>query len=367
MRRREFVSRTLPALVTGVGIAGCAQEQSGPAIVTQPRITWRLASSFPRSLDTIYGACDVVAARVSALSEGRFQIRPYSGGEIVPALQVMDAVQQRTVEVAQTASYYFTGKNPALAFDCTVPFGLTARQQSAWLLEAGGLDLMREVFADFNMINLPGGNTGVQMGGWFKREINSVTDLRGLKMRIPGMGGDVMDSLGVSVQVLPGSDIYPALERGAIDATEWIGPYDDEKLGFHKAARFYYYPGWWEPGPSLSYLVNRDAWDSLPKTYQEMLTVASHESAVDMMAKYDGRNPAALTRLVESGVQLRRFTDDVMTAAEAGARDVLETESSKNASCRKVYEHWKVFREQSYDWFERAELAYAEFAFRSKG
>jgi TRAP-type mannitol/chloroaromatic compound transport system substrate-binding protein len=324
---------------------------------------WRLASSFPRSLDTIYGASEVLAERVSAMTEGRFQIRAYPGGELVPALEVLGAAQQGTVQIAQSASYYFVGKNPALAFDCCVPFGLSSRQQTAWLAEGGGHALMREIFADFNVINLPGGNTGAQMGGWFKREIHSAGDLRGLKIRMPGLGGEVMNRLGATVQVLAGGDIYPALERGAIDATEWVGPYDDEKLGFYKVADYYYYPGWWEPGPALSFYVNRDAWEKLPGTYREALTTAAAEAGVTMQARYDALNPGALTRLREHGVKLRRYSDDILKAAEYATTDVLEEQAAADTGYRKVYDAWSRFREESFEWFGTAELAYARFAF----
>ena len=297
------------------------------------------------------------------MTEGQFKIRVYPGGELVPGLQVMDAVQQGTVQVGQTASYYYTGKNAALAFDACVPFGLTSRQQTAWLTEGGGLELMNELFADFNIVTFPAGNTGTQMGGWFKRELGSAADLQGLKMRIPGLGGEVMNRLGVAVQVLAGGDIYPALERGAIDATEWVGPYDDEQLGFHKVARYYYYPGWWEPGPSLSYHVNRDAWSKLPKVFQEIFKTAAAESAQVMQARYDERNPAALRKLLDAGVDMRPFPKDLMEAARTTALEMLEEQAVADATYNKVYTAWKKVRSETYQWFSTAELAYASFSF----
>jgi TRAP-type mannitol/chloroaromatic compound transport system substrate-binding protein len=299
------------------------------------------------------------------MSDGAFRLRVHPAGEIVPGLQVMDAVQQGTIQVGHTASYYYIGKNPALAFDACVPFGLTARQQTAWLTEGGGLELVRELFSDFGIITFLAGNTGAQMGGWFKREIGSAEDLKGLKMRIPGLGGEVMNRLGVTVQVLAGGDIYPALERGAIDATEWVGPYDDEKLGFHRVARYYYYPGWWEPGPSLSYLVNQKAWDNLPKSFQEMFATAASHSATVMQARYDQQNPAALERLLTKGVQIRPFSEDLLAAASRTALDMLEEQAASDATYRKVYEAWKKARKGAYRWFGTAELAYANFAFHT--
>ncbi len=368
MDRRRFL-RHAAVGTAGAGLGACATEPAddSAAVHTRPKVIWRLASSFPRSLDTIFGACDVLAERVSALSEGHFTIRVYPAGELVPGLQVMDGVQQGTVQVGQTASYYFTGKNPALAFDSCVPFGLTARQQTAWLTEAGGLEFMRKAFADFGIINFPAGNTGAQMGGWFKRTIDSAADLRGLKMRIPGLGGEVMSRLGATVQVLAGGDIFPALERGTIDATEWVGPYDDEKLGFHKVARYYYYPGWWEPGPSLSYHVNRKAWDALPALYREIFAAAAAESAMAMQARYDERNPAALARLVEEGIDFRPFSNDLLSAARTASQEMLEEQASTDPMYREVYTAWSTFRENAFRWFGTAELAYARFAFGESG
>ncbi|MEM9553383.1 MAG: TRAP transporter substrate-binding protein [Acidobacteriota bacterium] len=366
--RRHFL-RTAVGTGAAAALGACAApsedsgEGGGPAVQTRKSVTWRLASSFPRALDTIYGSAEVLAERVEAMTGGRFRIRCYPAGEIVPGLQVMDAVQQGTVDIGHTASYYFTGKNPALAFDACVPFGLTSRQQSAWLTQGGGLELMRELFADFNITVFPAGNTGAQMGGWFKREIAGTADLQGLKMRIPGLGGEVMSRLGATVQVLAGSDIYPALERGAIDATEWVGPYDDEKLGFHKVARYYYSPGWWEPGPSLSYQVNLDAWNKLSKQDQQIFEVAAAESATVMQARYDHLNPSALARLVEDGVELRSFSDELLRAARTAAFEMFEEQAAADQAYRKVYDAWSAARRQLYHWFAASELAYGRFAF----
>jgi len=269
--------------------------------------------------------------------------------------------------MGQTASYYYTGKNPVLAYDCCVPFGLTARQQTAWLEEGGGLELLRPAFAEFNIMNFPAGNTGVQMGGWFKKELSSVDDLKGLKMRIPGLGGSVMSRMGVTVQVLAGGDIFPALERGAIDATEWVGPYDDEKFGFYKVAKYYYYPGWWEPGPNLSYYVNTDAWASLPTEFQEIFRAAAQQSATTMQLRYDARNPAALARLLGHGVQLRKFSDDIMETAQRESIALLEEQAAADEGYRKVYEPWKKHRAEAFRWWAAAERAYSSFTFQSAG
>lgn len=333
---------------------------TGPFVQTQQRVTWRLASSFARSLDTIYGAAETLTNRVEALTGGNFRIRAYPGGELVPALEVLDSVQKGAVQMGHTASYYYIGKNPALAFETSVPFGLTARQYNAWM-QHGGRELIESLLADFNVLPLPGGNTGVQMGGWFRREINSLADLNGLKMRIPGLGGAVMDRLGVTVQVIASGDIYPALERGTIDATEWVGPYDDEKLGFHQVAKNYYYPGWWEPGPALTFYVNRDAWDSLSSEYQHVLRAAASEAGLGMMTSYDAKNPPALQRLLASDVKLRPFPNDLLEAAQRTAFDIMEEQAAADPTYNRVYTAFKQFRDASYRWFNTTEQAYADF------
>jgi len=365
MKRREFVKKAALGAVAGGVLTACkrAEDVGAPAIHTAPRVRWNLASSFGPSLDVLYGSCQLLAKRVNALTDGRFDIRVYGAGELVPSMQVMDAVQQGTVEVGQSPSYWFVGKNPALIFDTCVPFGLTARQQVAWMVHGGGQELMREVFADFNIIPFTAGGTGAQMGGWFRREIGSVSDLRGLRMRIPAMGGEVMSRMGVSVQVLSGAEVYPALERGVVDAVEWVGPHDDEKLGFHRVARYYYYPGWWEPGATLTLMVNRRAWDRLPSLYQEAFTVAAAEVSQDMLARYDVKNPQALDRLLSAGVQLRRFSDDIIATGRVTTDERMAELAARDALFNRIYEQWKAFRETSYRWFAVAEHSFTDIAF----
>src|SRR5690242_6624319 len=271
MKRRLFLK--------AASVGAAASTIAAPAIAqSMPEIRWRLASSFPKSLDTIYGAAEVAAKRVAAATDNKFQIRVFAAGEIVPGLQVVDAVQAGTVECGHTANYYYVGKDPTFAFDTAIPFGLNGRQQNAWMFHGGGLELMREFFKDYNCYNIPCGNTGCQMGGWFRKEIKTTKDLEGLKFRIGGFAGQVLAKLGVVAQQLAGGDIYPALEKGTIDAAEWVGPYDDEKLGFNKVAKNYYYPGWWEGGPQLSLMVNTAQWEQLPKPYQSVLEAACHEA-----------------------------------------------------------------------------------------
>jgi len=346
-----------------VTTAAATPASAAPAVIGQ-NVSWRLVSSFPRSLDTIFSAAEVLADRVAALTDDKFKITVHAAGEIVPGLEVLDAVQQGSVELAHTAGYYFTGKNPALAFDTAVPFGLNARQHMAWLNEGGGLDLVRGLYSDFKAISFPCGNTGAQMGGWFRKEVNRPEDLQGLRMRIPGLGGQVMSRLGTTVQVLAGGDIYPALERGAIDATEWVGPYDDEKLGFFKVAKLYYYPGWWEPSAGLSVLVNQGAWAKLSKEYQQIFELAASHAGVVMQNRYDQRNPQALGRLLQQGVKLVRYSDDILRAARTASDELFAEQAAKEAAYKKVFENWDKARREMFSWFGTTERAYADFSFQ---
>ena len=354
MRRREFIKHG--------GLAGVLAAGAAPAFAqSQPEVKWRLTSSFPKSLDTIYGAAEEVAKKVAAATDNKFLVRVFSAGEIVPGLQALDAVQNATVEMCHTVSYYFFGKDPTFALDSAVPFGLNARQMNAWMNEGNGTKLTREFFKGYNIINFPCGNTGTQMGGWFRKEIKTVADMKCLKMRIGGFAGAVMSKLGLVPQQIAGGDIYPSLEKGTIDAAEWVGPYDDEKLGFNKVAKFYYYPGWWEGGPQVSALVNIKAWDALPKSYQAILEMACADAHTDMLAKYDGRNPAALKRLVAGGAQLRPFPRPVMDACYKAALEVFEETSAKNANFKKIYDDMIKFRGDQILWFRVAERAYDDF------
>jgi TRAP-type mannitol/chloroaromatic compound transport system substrate-binding protein len=324
-----------------------------------PDLDWQMATSWPVALDTIFGGAQVVAERVGILTGGKFKITPRAAGELAPGLEVLNVVEQGAVPIGHTASYYYIGKSPVTAFGTALPFGLTARQQNAWLYEAGGLEVLQEAYAaKFGVIQFPAGNTGVQMGGWFNKEINSVADLQGLKMRIPGLGGQVMGKLGVTVQVLPGGEIFQALQTNAIDAAEWVGPYDDEKLGFHNVAQFYYYPGWWEPGPSLEIQINMNEWNNLPDLYKEALKTAAYEANVIMMARYDAKNPASLEKLLsESDVQLLPFPDEVMKACEEEANNLFEEFAAQDTDFGSILTEWRTFRDSIHRWHGVGELA----------
>ena len=363
MKRRQIINYTaLGAASAAVGACGQTSTSNQNAGSTDlPTIRWKMATSWPQSLETIYGGALTVCKRVGEMSGGRFTIEPFAAGEIVPGLQVLDAVQAGTVECGHTASYYYVGKNLALAFGTSVPFGLNAQQQNTWYYFGGGLEIMHKLYSDFGVINFPAGNTGVQMGGWFKQEIQSVSDLSGLKMRIPGLGGEVMARLGVNVQVLPGGEIFLALDRGAIDAAEWVGPYDDEKLGLKEAAQFYYYPGWWEPGPTLETQVNLEAWNGLPKEYQEIYKTAAYEANITMLAQYDALNGPALKGLVDGGTQLIPYSEEILQAAQAETFDFFEEKASEDSTFKDVYEQWKQFRENIYNWNRVNELSFSSF------
>ncbi|MEL6816255.1 MAG: TRAP transporter substrate-binding protein [Cyanobacteria bacterium J06598_3] len=361
MKRRRILGYGAGA-VGAATVAACSPQQGGGAVSGDlPRVNWKMATSWPPSLDTIYGGAQTICDRVSALTDGRFTIDPYAAGEIVPGLQVLDAVQEGTVECGHSAAYYYLGKNQALAFGTSVPFGLNAQQQNAWYYHGGGMDIMHKLYADFNAISFPAGNTGVQMGGWFKNNIQTVGDLQGLVMRIPGLGGEVMAKLGVNVQSLPGGEIFLALERGAIDAAEFVGPYDDEKLELNEAAQYYYYPGWWEPGATLDATVNLDAWNQLPAEYQEVFKTATYEANINMLAKYDALNGAALQSLIDKGTQLIPYSDDILKAAAEASTALLEENAGKDATFKEVYESWKTFRDTVQGWNRVNELSFSKF------
>ena len=350
------------SIIKNAGIAGILAAGAAPAVHAQATVRWRLASSFPKSLDTLYGGSEVFAREVKNMSGGKFEISVHGPGELMPAFGVVDGVQQGSVECCHTAAYYFTGKDETFALGCGIPFGLNSRQQTAWMFDGAGGKLMREFYAKYNMINFTMGNTDAQMAGWFRKEVKGIADLKGLKMRMGGgLGGKVMEKLGVVPQSLPAGDIYPALEKGTIDAAEWIGPYDDLKLGFNKVAPFYYYPGWWEGGPQLDLFVNNKAYDALSSENKAILEAATTVAHVNIQARYDSHNPAALKQLVGSGTKLKAFPKDVMNVAYKQAMDLYEEIAAKNESWKKVYTEWLKFRAEQNLWFRFTEAEFDRF------
>jgi TRAP-type mannitol/chloroaromatic compound transport system substrate-binding protein len=348
MRRRAFLRQAATGVLAGT-VAAPALAQTGAPM------RWRLATSWPKSLDAMHGSADEMARRVTQLSEKKFEIQAFAGGEIVPPLQVLDAVQNGSVECCHTLTSFFIGKNPAYAFDSGLAFGLNNRQQNAWMYHGGGLELVREMFRKVGVYPIPCGNVGVQMGGFYRKEINSVDDLKGLKFRIGGLGGMILSKLGVVPQQIPTADIYPALERGTIDGAEWIGPYDDEKLGLHKVAKYYYTPGWWEGSAQVTLLVNLRAFEALSEVHRAMLETACAEQTLLMMAKYDARNPEALRRLVAAGVQLKPFPRAVMDAAYKATFETYEELAAKSEDFKQIYASWLKFLNESNTWFRVAE------------
>ena len=371
MQRRQLLRTSGQALAAAAGtgaLSACTIRRAETGRSSGlPQVRWRMATSWPVSLDTIYGGAETICEQVKAMSGGGFTIEPFAAGEIVPGLEVLDAVQAGSVECGHTASYYYVGKNPAFAFGTAVPFGLTAQQQNAWLYQGGGNEAMDALFADFGAKSFPAGNTGGQLGGWFKRPVDNLASLKGLKMRIPGLGGKVMASLGVNVQVLPGGEIYLALERGAIDAAEFTGPYDDEKLGLPKAAKYYYYPGWWEPGPSLTALVNRGAWDKLPAEYQAMFSTACYQANLGMLSKYEQRNSEALLRLRRQGIKLEAYSNDILEAAEEATGVLFADLAADDAGFRDLLERWRLFQKETLNWNRINELPLTTFNTASLG
>ncbi len=359
MKRRQFLQ------AAGAGLAATAIAK--PAIAqSMPELKWRLTSSFPKSLDTIFGASEAFAKAVAEATDNKFQIQVFAGGEIVPGLQAADAVSNGTVEMCHTASYYYFGKEPTFAFGTAVPFGLNSRQQNAWQFHHGGMDLLNEFYKKFKLHGIPAGNTGCQMGGWYRKEIKTPDDLKGLKMRIGGFAGRVMAKLGVVPQQIAGGDIYPSLEKGTLDAAEWVGPYDDEKLGFQKVAQYYYYPGWWEGGAMLHNFINLDKWNALPKGYQSLIRTASEMVNTWMQAKYDAGNPAALKRLVAGGAQLRPFSQQVLDACYSAAVEVYKETSAASQDFKKVHDNLMAFRNDEYLWWQVAEYTYDTYLIRAR-
>ena len=357
MKRRDFIK------ATGIGVAGAAV--AAPAIAqTTPETKWRMTCSWPKSLDTLYGGAEVMSKAVAEATDNKFQIQVFAAGEIVPGLQVVDAVQNGTVEMGHTASYYYFGKDPTFAFGTSVAFGPSQRINQGWYTIGGGKEVLNDFYKNYNMISILAGNTGCQMGGWFRKEINSVEDLNGLKFRIGGFAGRVLQKLGAVPQQIAAGDIYPALEKGTIDAAEWVGPYDDEKLGLYKIAPHYYYPGWWEGGSMIFAFINLDKWNALPKSYQAILQQAAAYANTGMIAKYDQVNPQALKRLLANGVKLHAFSPEIMEACFKAAKELHADIAGKNANFKKVYESMTDFSNTTYQWFQVAELGYDSFMVR---
>jgi TRAP-type mannitol/chloroaromatic compound transport system substrate-binding protein len=343
------------------GIAGVLASGIAPAVHAQEAIRWRLASSFPKSLDTIYGSAETFAKKVSDLSGGKFVISVHAAGELMPPFGVVDGVQNATVEIAHTSPYYFFGKDETFALGGAIPFGLNSRQMTAWMYQGNGLKLLREFYKQYNIVNFPGGNTGSQMGGWFRKEVKSAADIKGLKFRIGGFAGKVIERMGGVPQNIPGGEIYQALEKGTIDAAEWIGPYDDQKLGFNKVAPFYYYPGWWEGGPELDFFINDKIFNGLSSVQKSMLECAAAYAHTDMLAKYDAKNPAALMQIVAGKTKVLPYPKDLMDLAFKESMALYDELSAKNPNWKKVYTDYAAFRREQNLWFRFSEASFDRY------
>lgn len=356
MQRRSFLKKA------GLGAVAGSATLAAPVVAKEnPKINWTMTSSYGPSLPPLFSTAQLFCKMVEEATDGNFSIRLYPAGEIVPPFEIMDAVGNRTVECGQTASYYFYGKDPSFCFDTAVPFGLNARQMYAWMYEADGMALLRELFATRNIVNFPMGNTGTQMGGWYRKEIKSVDDLKGLKMRTAGFAGEVLARLGVIPQQIPGGDIYPSLEKGTLDAVEFVGPVDDEALGFQKVAKYYYYPGWWEGSAQVSLYVNDDAYNELPKQYQSLIDTVTRAAGNNLLSKYDAGNPGALRRLIASGAELKAFPRDVMDASFEAANVVYKEFCDRDPMFKKIHDSYMEFRDSVVPWFRVAEGSFDNY------
>jgi len=358
--RRTFLKgAALGAAATGVAAPALAQ--------SMPEIRWRLTSSFPRQLDTIYGTAQQFAKYMAEATDNRFQVQTFPAGELVPGLQALDAVENGSVECAQTPIYFYAGKEPALALGTGIPFGLNARQQHSWWHFGGGDKIINDVLARFNTVGLVVGQSGTQMGGFFRKELQGPADLNGLKFRIGGLGGQVLAKLGVVPQQIAGGDVYPALERGTLDAAEFVGPYDDEKLGLFKVAKYYYAPGFWEGGAMLHLVINQAKWNELPKHYQSIMFTACEAANNWMMGKYDAVNAQALRRMIGQGTELRQFPQSIMDASLKAANELYAELSAKSPDFKRGYESMAAFRGDVLPWWQVNEFAYDAFMVRTRG
>jgi TRAP-type mannitol/chloroaromatic compound transport system substrate-binding protein len=347
MKRRQFVG----GLAAAAGLAACSKQDAGgeaQAARSGETFEWSIATSWPPKYPGLGIAVNNLAQRIEAASGGRLKLKVYAAGELVPAFEAFDAASRGTVEMGHDAAYYHKGKVPAAQFMTAIPFGMTFMEMNAWLYYGEGLALWRELYEPFNLVPFPCGNTGVQMGGWFNKEINSIADLKGLKMRIPGLGGEVLRRAGGTPVTLPASEIFTSLQTGAIDATEWVGPYNDITLGLHTVARYYYYPGWQEPAPSLQAYVNRQAWDSLPPDLQAIIDISCQAITTDMQAEYTHGNAVALEQLTaDPNVELRQFPDEVLQYLKSIAQEIVEEMVADDPMAAKIYKSWSSFLAQS--------------------
>jgi TRAP-type mannitol/chloroaromatic compound transport system substrate-binding protein len=356
MKRRDFVT----GLGGAAALAACSRTpEDGPSPTeSEQRFSWKMVTTWPPNFPGLGTGANTLARYIQEASGGRIQIRVYAAGELLPAFEIFDAVSRGSADMGHGAAYYWRGKTEAAQFFAGIPFGFNAHEMNAWLYYGGGLELWHEVYAPFNLVPFPAGNTGVQMGGWFKKPVNSIDDLKGLKMRIPGLGGEVLKRAGGTPVNLPGSEIFTALQTGSIDATEWVGPYNDVAFGLNEAARYYYYPGWQEPGPTMECFINKDAWNQLPEDLQAVVKVAAEAANLDMMAEFTARNAGALAQLAaDDSVEIRPFPESVLAGLKKLTAEVIEGLAAKDETVAKVWASYQEFMGPSRDWQRISEQA----------
>lgn len=365
--RRNFLKNS--ATITAAALAGsstllsgCSGEKKsaeGPAVQTGKTYEWKMVTTWPPTLPIMQDGAKLLAKWVEEMSSGRMKIQVYGGGELVPSLEAFDAVSQGIAEMGHGAAYYWSGKSPAAQFFAAVPFGMNAQQMNAWIYSGGGQALWDEVYAPFNLLSMPAGNTGFQMGGWFNKKINSISDFKGLKMRIPGLGGKVLSKAGGAATLSAGGEIYTNLERGVIDATEWVGPYHDYLMGFYKVAKYYYYPGWHEPGTVLELFINKSKFETLPKDLQEIIKTAAYRVNVWMLSEFESKNHEYVQKMVnEHNVQLTPFPDDVMKTLKKYSKEVIDEVVGADPISKKVYASFSEFKKTINGWANLSEKVY---------
>ncbi len=366
MKRRNLLKNMAVGTAGTLALSQRAQTQTlASDNASDTAIEWRMATSWPQRESISFQAVETFCDRIKAMTEGRFVITPYEAGEIAPALEVFDVVQAAEVECGHTVGAYYLGKQPTFVFVTALPFGLTPYQQYAWFYYGGGLEIMQQLHQDFGIVIFPAGNSGVQMGGWFNREVNTVADLKGLKIRIAGFGAQVLERLGAKPILLGGGEVYDALASGQVDAAEWQNPHEDEKLRLQEVAKYYYYPGWWEPGSIREVIINRQQWEQLPKAYQLIVQAAAAEANLTTLASFDAANGKALQRLLAAGVELRAYSPEILKAANSTTFELLEETAKQDASFKKLYEQWQQFRRKIFQWNLVNELSFDSFSLQS--
>ena len=366
MKRKDFLKIGIGTLGAATIAAGCVPEDNqsfttsdGPNIITNRKYKWKMVTTWPPKFPVLGEKAELFARLIEKMSGGRIEIKVYGAGEFVPALEVFDAVSRGSAEIGCGCSYYWVGKSKAAQYFASIPFGMNAQQSEAWITRGGGMELWKEVYEPFNLVPFIAGNTGVQMGGWFNREINSIKDFNGLKMRMPGIAGKVIEKAGGAAVLIAAGEIYTSLERGVIDATEWIGPYHDYKMGFHKIAKYYYYPGWHEPGTNLEFMLNKKLYDSLPEDLQAIIEAAANQAHNWVLSEFESKNGDYLKKILdESDVQLKAFSTETLSQLRNYTREVIDAEISRDAQARKVYESYSKFAKMAGAWSELTEKAY---------